>query len=91
MPKVTVEGESGKRSYEGEFVFASVLGKDRRTKDLVYRWIQDPAGYAGGMGLFLAGLNALREVAEIPGNERFKLAARKAVDAAREFEPKGAE
>ena len=81
--ETTVGNHRKKRTYQSDYVFVSMLNADGRGN----RWEQDPAGWEGGLGLFFSGMAALRAVAEQKGNERFKVAARAALDAMADFDP----
>jgi len=84
MPKVTVtiKGQSGTRSYKGDYVYVYVVDENG-----VGRWFQDPSGWMEGQGLFFAGVEALKVCAEEKGTKRLTLASRAALDAVNEFSP----
>ena len=83
--ETSVGNHRKKRSYKSDYVFVSMLNEDGTQS----RWEQEPAGWQGGLGLFFSGMAALRAVAEQEGSERFKLAARAALDAMASFDPDG--
>ena len=80
---VTIKARDGTRTYTGDYTFVTVLNESGTGS----RWVQEPNNWMGGLGLFSAGVTALQQVAEEAGDERFKLAARAALDAMAEFDP----
>ena len=80
MSKVSVTVKDGRtaRTYEDDYAFAMTLHESSGSPE--GRWVQMPEGWKGGMGLFFVGLEVFKEVAALPGNERFKVAARAALD-----------
>lgn len=84
--KVEMVGKSGKRSYEGDYAMLFVASKNA-AGGVNSRWVQDPANWEGGMGMFLAGIEMLRGVAEDFGDEPFKVAARSALEAVNKLDP----
>jgi hypothetical protein len=85
MPKVSVTIKDGreKRTYEDEYAFVYTVHE--RCGSPEGRWMQQPQGWKGGMGLFFAGVEALKVVAEQEGSEKFKVAARAALDSINSF------
>ena len=78
--KITMEYGKHKRAYEGDYVFAGVVSKtDDGGADV--RWVQQPAGWENGMGIFLSALEGLKVVAAAEGENRFQIAARAALSA----------
>jgi len=82
--KTTIEDVRVKRSYESDYVFAFFMDASGEG-----RWIQEPAGFANGTPLFFAALEALRVCAEDDGVERYKEAARAALNTIKSYEPEG--
>ena len=80
MSKVSVTVKDGreKRTYEDEYVFVYTVHEKCGSPE--GRWMQQPQGWKGGMGLFSAGVEALKVVAEQRGDEAFIVAARAALD-----------
>jgi hypothetical protein len=87
MPKVKVTVDDGrtKRSYTDEYVFLSTFHESLGSPS--GRWVQTPEGWQGGLGLFFSAIEALKAVAEDAGSERFKVAARAALDAINKLAP----
>jgi hypothetical protein len=79
MPNVTVESGSGKRSYKGNYIHITAIDVDK-TGSIAVRSYDEPVGWEKGMGQFLVAVNALHIVADMQGNEKFKTAARGALD-----------
>jgi hypothetical protein len=86
--KVTIESGSGARSYEGDYVFVATANVGESVE---CRWFQEPADWEKGLGPMLVGIEALKIVAEQPGDAKAQLAARAALDAMKAFEPKEAQ
>ena len=80
---VTISTNRKSRTYDGDYAYVAVQTADGK----IARWEQEPTGWMDGLGLFYAGLAALRTVAEEKGNMRFHVAARAALDAMNEFDP----
>lgn len=82
---VDIEIKQGEQSrhYRGDWVFVCIMD------EYGGRWIQQPTKWGNGVALFSAGVEALRAVAEDDGDERFKVAARAALDAISKFNPGG--
>jgi len=80
---VTISTNRKSRTYTGDYAYVAVQTEDGK----IARWEQEPTGWMDGLGLFYAGLAALRTVAEQQGNMRFHVAARAALDAMQEFDP----
>jgi hypothetical protein len=89
MPKVTVKDGRESRTYEDEYAFVYVVHDVMDSPE--GRWFQSPNGWRNGMGLFFAGIEALKAVAEQKGNEAFKVAARAALDAINGLSPESGE
>ena len=85
MPKVSVTVKDGRttRTYEDEYVFVYAVHDSFGSPE--GRWLQQPQGWKDGLGLFFAGIEALKVVAEQEGDERFKVAARAAIDSINSF------
>jgi hypothetical protein len=88
MPNVTVESGSGKRSYKGTYVHLTAIDVDK-TGSISVRYYDEPVGWEKGMGQFLVAFNALHAVADMKGNEKFKVAAREALKAIKGVEAGG--
>ena len=83
--KVSIKADAGDRSYTGDYGFVAVVNMDAAVE---CRWVQEPARWEKGLGLFVVGVEALKVVAEQKGDAAFQAAARAALDAMRKFEPK---
>lgn len=83
--KVDIEIKQGEQSrrYRGDWAYVCIMD------EYGGRWMQQPSKWGNGVALFSAGVEALRAVAEDDGDERFKLAARAALDAIAKFNPGG--
>jgi hypothetical protein len=88
MPKVSVTVKDGRtaRTYEDDFAFILTLHESCGSPE--GRWYQHPENWKDGMGLFFAGIEALQAVACQEGNERFRVAARAALESLNGFAPK---
>ncbi len=82
MPKTTITIEYGKhkRSYDGDYVFAGVVNKTE-VGGADVRWVQQPANWEKGMGVFLSAIEGLKIVAAAKGDDRCQIAARAALSA----------
>jgi hypothetical protein len=81
MPKVNVTLKDGRtaRTYEDDYAFVMTLHETEGSPE--GRWVQQPEDWKGGMGLFFVAMQVMAEVAAMKGNERFKVAARAALEA----------
>jgi len=86
MPKVKVEIKDGGNvwRYEGDWILVAMMHDNPDIEP--GRWIQRPAGWKDGLGLFHMGVELLRSVAEQAGDQVCIHAARAALDTISTFE-----
>ena len=89
MPKVNVTLKDGRtaRTYEDDYAFVMTLHETAGSPE--GRWVQQPDDWKGGMGLFFVAMQTMADVAALKGNERFKVAARAAINAINNLSPEG--
>lgn len=82
QPVVTIAEGEKTRQYQGDYAYVFLMNAEGDS-----RWLHAPNGWGDGLGLFFGGVQALKVVAEQTGDERYKLAARAALDAIEAYDP----